>query len=161
MPDGSSRFYVSRYWMLGLALIFGILVGLSLFTFVYAEGFSYFSDDPNACMNCHIMRDQFEGWNHSTHKAVAGCNDCHSPHRFPDKWLVKGINGFNHSLKFTLGNFDEPIQITGMNASVAHENCVECHTTAVNDVSHITADEPLNCVRCHGNVGHDNVAHGE
>ena len=48
-----------------------------------------------------------------------------------------------------------------MNASVAHENCIECHTTAVSDVTHITSDEPLNCVRCHGNVGHDNVAHGE
>ena len=38
------------------------------------------------------MRGQFDGWNHSSHKAVAGCNDCHTPHRFPDKWIVKGIN---------------------------------------------------------------------
>ena len=151
----------SRYWLAGLAVTFGVLIGLSAFTFVYAEGFSYFSNDPASCMNCHIMRDQFEGWNHSTHKAVATCNDCHTPHtNLVDKYLVKGLNGFNHSLKFTLGNFEEPIQITELNARVAHNNCVECHKTAVSQLSHVVVEEPLSCVRCHGNVGHANTAHG-
>jgi len=55
----------------------GILVGLSLFTFVYARGGSYFLDDPQACLNCHIMRDQYDAWNHSTHKQVANCIRCY------------------------------------------------------------------------------------
>ena len=80
----------SRYWLAGLAVTFGVLIGLSAFTFVYAEGFSYFSNDPASCMNCHIMRDQFEGWNHSTNKAVATCNDCHTRHtNLVDKYSVK------------------------------------------------------------------------
>jgi cytochrome c nitrite reductase small subunit len=161
MAGDPQRAGSSRYWLAGLAVTFGILIGLSVFTFVYAEGFSYFSDDPNSCMNCHIMRDQFEGWNHSTHKAVATCNDCHTPHtNAVEKYLVKGLNGFNHSLKFTLGNFEEPIQITELNARVAHNSCVECHQTAVSQISHVTIEEPLSCVRCHGNVGHGNTAHG-
>ena len=60
----------------------GGTVGLGGFTFTYAEGLSYFSDDPQACVNCHVMREVFEGWNHSSHKAVAVCNDCHIPHTF-------------------------------------------------------------------------------
>jgi cytochrome c nitrite reductase small subunit len=161
MTNDSERAGSRRYWIAGLAIIFGILIGLSAFTFVYAEGFSYFSDDPNSCMNCHIMRDQFEGWNHSTHKAVATCNDCHTPHtNLVEKYLVKAVNGYNHSLKFTLGNFAEPIQITDLNARVAHNNCIECHQTAVSQISHVAIEEPLSCVRCHGNVGHGNTAHG-
>jgi cytochrome c nitrite reductase small subunit len=149
-------------WLWAISAALGVLVGIGVFTFVYAEGFSYFSNDPNSCMNCHIMRDQFEGWSHSSHKAVAACNDCHTPHAFPQKYIVKGINGFNHSLAFTLGNFAEPIQIKGLNAEVAHENCLECHATAVSAIEHPPFDENeiLGCVRCHGNVGHGNTAHG-
>jgi cytochrome c nitrite reductase small subunit len=161
MSDSTASSGSLRYWIAGLAIVFGVLVGLSLFTFVYAEGFSYFSNDPNACMNCHIMRDQFDGWSHSTHKAVAACNDCHTPHRFPDKYIVKGINGFNHSLAFTLGTYPENLHIREFNADIAYENCVECHSTAISSVAHITSDDPLNCVMCHGNVGHDNVAYGQ
>ena len=151
----------SRYWLAGIAVTFGVLIGLSAFTFVYAEGFSYFSNDPNACMNCHIMRDQFDGWSHSTHKTVAVCNDCHTPHRFPDKWIVKGINGFNHSLAFTLGTYPENLHIRGFNADIARENCLECHATAVSAIEHAgESADGLNCVACHGNVGHGNVAHG-
>ncbi len=147
-----------RLALFALAAILGVGLGLGLFTFNYAEGLSYFSNDPAACVNCHAMTGQFDGWNHSSHKTVAGCNDCHTPHRFPDKWLVKGINGWNHSVAFTTGNYPDPIRIRGFNAVIAHENCIECHSTAVSQINHMIADEELNCVRCHGNVGHGNAA---
>ena len=150
----------SRYWLAGLALMLGVWVGVGTFTFVYAEGFSYFSNDPNACLNCHIMREQFEGWNHSSHKAAATCNDCHTPHTFPNKWIIKGINGFNHSLAFTLGTYPEHLKIREFNAKIAEQNCLECHETAVSAIEHTVSTEPVQCVRCHGNVGHGNVAHG-
>jgi hypothetical protein len=35
----------------------GGVFGLGGYTFVYAEGGSYFSDDPRACVNCHVMRE--------------------------------------------------------------------------------------------------------
>lgn len=99
--------------MLAAALMAGVALGLGLFTFGYAEGLSYFSSDPQACINCHAMQDQWDGWNHSSHRNVATCNDCHTPHRFPDKWIVKGINGWNHSLAFTTGDYPDPIRIRG------------------------------------------------
>lgn len=161
MADKTPFSIGQRRWVVGLIVAFGILAGLGLYTFVYAQGLSYFSNDPNACMNCHIMRDQFEGWNHSTHKAVAACNDCHTPHNnLAAKYMVKGINGFNHSLAFTLGTYPEHLRIRQFNADIAQANCLECHETALSMVEHVGTDEPLKCVRCHGNVGHDNVAHG-
>ncbi|HET9764987.1 MAG TPA: cytochrome c nitrite reductase small subunit, partial [Casimicrobiaceae bacterium] len=39
-----------------LAVLVGVLAGLGGYTFLYAEGFSYMSSDPRACVNCHIMR---------------------------------------------------------------------------------------------------------
>lgn len=142
----------------GVAAVLGVLFGLGVYTFSYAEGLSYFSDDPNSCINCHVMRDQFEAWNHSSHKAVAACNDCHTPHHnIVAKYTVKAINGFNHSLHFTLGTYPEHIRIRNLNRLVAEENCVGCHTTMVSQV-HLSAEgEPTDCIRCHANVGHGTI----
>ncbi len=141
-------------WGLALAALLGIFVGQGLFTVHYARGTSYLSDEPEACANCHIMRDQYDAWQRSSHGRVAVCNDCHTPHTFPDKWVVKGINGFNHSLAFTLGNFHEPIRIRPFNLRVAQNNCEDCHRTLVSQITGPHADEPLTCIACHGSVGH-------
>jgi cytochrome c nitrite reductase small subunit len=137
---------------LSLIAVLGILSGLSLFTFNYAQGASYLSDDPNACVNCHVMREQFDGWNRGSHQAAAVCNDCHTPHSFPEKWLVKGINGWNHSWAFTTGNFPNTIRIRPFNARVAEANCIACHETMASNVH--GPGETLACIACHGNVGH-------
>ncbi|HND85948.1 MAG TPA: NapC/NirT family cytochrome c, partial [Pseudobdellovibrionaceae bacterium] len=57
-----------------------MLVGLGIYVFIYAKGYSYMSDDPQACINCHIMRENLDTWSKSTHHHVAKCNDCHLPH---------------------------------------------------------------------------------
>jgi cytochrome c nitrite reductase small subunit len=74
----------------------GTLLGLGFYTFQYAEGLSYLSNDPQACMNCHVMREHFDSWTRSSHHAVASCNDCHVPHHFPAKYVAKMENGWNH-----------------------------------------------------------------
>jgi len=141
-------------WGLSLAGLIGILSGLGLFTFTYARGTSYLSDDPQACVNCHVMRDQFTAWERSSHAEVATCNDCHTPHDFFGKWIVKALNGFNHSVAFTLDNFPEPISIHTLNADVAQENCVRCHQSFVDVVLVNHSDQAITCVDCHGSVGH-------
>ena len=65
----------------------GVVLGLSGYTFYYAEGGSYLSNDPKACVNCHVMREQYDGWQKASHHAVATCNDCHTPHAFIPKML--------------------------------------------------------------------------
>lgn len=145
----------SPFWLgLLLAGVAGGIVGLGGFTFAYAEGTSYFSDDPAACINCHVMRDVYDGWNHGSHKAVATCNDCHTPHYWPDKYIIKGINGWNHSVAFTTGNFPEPIQITPLNRRVTQETCLYCHGDMVVAISHEDSPDPTDCLTCHAGVGH-------
>lgn len=152
-PTSTSR-TPAHFWGLGVALLIGVLAGLSLFTFDYGEGLSYFSNDPAACKNCHIMRAQFDAWNHSSHKNVAACNDCHTPHTFLSKYIVKGINGWNHSVAFTTGNFPDPIRIRAFNARVAQDNCIYCHAALVSQIHRTGEGQETYCISCHGNVGH-------
>lgn len=144
------------FWIL-LSGLLGGLITFGGFTFLYAQGTSYLSDDAKACANCHIMRDVYTAWNHGSHKAVAVCNDCHTPHdSFVTKYAVKAINGFNHSLAFTTGNFPEPIRITAMNRDIAQQNCVFCHGSMTSLINHGTgSQQPVDCLRCHAKVGHE------
>jgi len=160
-PEGKQGVF-SRIWAmvpfqawLTAAAIIGGVVGLGLFTFTFAQGASYFSDDPTSCVNCHIMRDQYDGWNHGSHTNVATCNDCHTPHTsMVAKYAVKGLNGFRHSAAFTLGNFHEPIRITTLNYNVARGSCLYCHEAITAEMNHVGSDEPTDCLLCHARVGH-------
>ncbi len=139
-----------------ISVLGGLFLGVGAFTFVYAKGFAYFSNDPNACANCHIMREQLESWQHSSHHGHAVCNDCHTPHSIVAKLITKADNGWNHSLKFTLGTAADPIRIRPINAERLQENCLRCHEDFLSGVreagTHAAGD--LQCVRCHANVGH-------
>jgi cytochrome c nitrite reductase small subunit len=159
-PRGRSR-AVPLKAKVALALLFGGVIGLSLFTASYAEGTSYLSDDPAACRNCHVMNDVYDAWSRGSHDAVATCNDCHIPHTFPAKYIVKALNGWNHSVAFTLGTFPEPIQITPLNKIVALNNCEHCHGVVMSLVDHAGQSEYTDCTRCHATVGHDEIGTGK
>jgi cytochrome c nitrite reductase small subunit len=81
-----------------LAVLLGVLGGIGAFTFGYGQGASYMSNDPQACINCHVMGDHYDSWQNSSHRHVAVCNDCHLPHDPVGKLLTKADNGFFHSL---------------------------------------------------------------
>ena len=134
----------------------GLVLGLCGFTFRYAEGLSYFSTDPKACANCHIMNDQFASWSKGPHHGAARCVDCHLPHDFFAKYLAKGLNGYHHSKGFTLQDFPEPILIKPRNAEILQSNCLHCHGDFVHDalVKTGTAQDEFRCVHCHRGVGH-------
>ena len=147
--------------LLGIAVVWtvGLFAGLGSYTFYYAEGLSYFSNDPEACVNCHIMREQYDGWLKAPHHDVATCNDCHTPHSFLAKYLSKAENGFWHSKGFTLQDFHEPIMIRPRNSAVLQENCVGCHELIVSGINTHPGDpqQMLDCIHCHREVGHGPV----
>jgi cytochrome c nitrite reductase small subunit len=140
-----------------IGVLFGVLMGLGLFTFDYAAGTSYFSTDPAACANCHIMRDEYNSWTKAGHHQAAKCIDCHLPHDFIPKYIAKADNGWRHSKAFTLQNFHEPIQITPRNAQILQESCVRCHSDFVHELvegARLPSGEQAQCVHCHRTVGH-------
>jgi cytochrome c nitrite reductase small subunit len=129
-----------------LAVGLGVMAGIGGYTFLYAEGFSYFKTDPRACTNCHIMQPQFDAWQKGSHHAVAVCIDCHLPHSFFAKYLAKTENGWRHGKMFTTQEFEEPITVKARGLEILQENCVRCHGELV------SAEAP--CLHCHAGVGH-------
>ena len=147
---------ISLMSLMFLPLLAGAFVGTGSYTFMYANGGAYFSDDPQSCANCHAMNDHLSAWEKSSHHGVAVCNDCHSPHdSLIYKYFVKGVNGFNHSLKFTTGDYPDVLQITEMNRSVTEAACRHCHSDLTHSIESIhNADDSVSCLRCHHEVGH-------
>ena len=147
-----------------VAVLMGIVVGLGGFTFVYAKGYSYLGTDPAACANCHVMDEHFAAWTKSSHRAVAGCNDCHTPHDLVGKYATKAKNGFWHSFYFTTGTYPYPLRITERNHEIVEEACRYCHTSIAFVLDHGAGGEPavashdaagvVTCTRCHRYVGH-------
>jgi cytochrome c nitrite reductase small subunit len=139
----------------GIALTLGAAAGLGCFTFVYGKGASYLGNDPNACANCHIMQDHLDAYVKSSHRAVATCNDCHTPPGFIAKYFTKAEHGFFHSLAFTTGNFHDPIEIKERSRRVTENACRKCHQDIVHDIDRTTASYGnISCIRCHSSVGH-------
>ncbi len=146
-----------------LGILIGSFVGLGLFTFDYAEGLSYFSTDPAACANCHIMNPQYDSWAKGPHHAAAKCVDCHLPHDTVPKYIAKAENGYHHSRGFTLQDFHEPIMIKPKNAQILQDSCLRCHGDFVHELvpgSSTTDPNAVQCVHCHRGVGHGPRAWG-
>src|SRR5215213_11789319 len=120
-----------------IGVAFGVIVGIGGFTFIYSRGYSYLTNDPQACANCHVMREQFDAWIKSSHRAVATCNDCHTPHNFFGKYYVKADHGFWHSYAFTTGNFHEPIRMKKRSQKVTEGACRYCHEEVVHAIEAI------------------------
>jgi cytochrome c nitrite reductase small subunit len=138
-----------------LAAMVGVALGVAGYTFVYAKGASYLSNDPSACANCHIMEDHYGAWLKSSHRAVAVCNDCHTPPGLVGKYATKANNGFWHSFAFTTGWHPDPIRITPRNRAITNDACRKCHEDIVLAIEgpHESSKE-LDCIRCHDQVGH-------
>jgi len=142
---------------LAAATTIGLAAGVGFYTFGYARGASYMTDDPRACANCHVMEEQYTAWTKSSHRSVAVCNDCHTPPGLVPKYATKALNGWNHSFAFTTGRFPDPIRITERNRQVTEAACRKCHSAVVEQIDrHGGAGgvEALACITCHRNVGH-------
>lgn len=148
------------------SLVMGIAIGIGAFTFVYAKGASYLTNDPAACANCHVMSEHYAAWQKSSHRIVAGCNDCHTPKNVIGKYATKAANGFWHSVAFTTGDYPDPLQIKDYNHEITENACRKCHAKVTEAIdlhggdNHYelnedgTSGEHVQCTRCHQYVGH-------
>lgn len=130
----------------------GAACGIGLFALRYARATSYLSDDASACVNCHVMRDNHDGWALSSHRDVT-CNECHVPHGAITKWLAKAENGYHHSYAFTFADV-QVIRATEKSRDVVNANCADCHERETHNLAASAGGEQLDCVRCHRGAGH-------
>lgn len=138
------------------ALAIGLAFGVGGFTFFYAKGNAYLTNDPKACANCHVMQSYYDSWNKAPHHNVAVCNDCHTPDNLLGKYFTKAINGFNHSLKFTTGDYPEHLRANSMNQKITQNACSKCHAVMIAEIHHGRGTDQVQppCVQCHREVGH-------
>ncbi len=145
-------------FLLTAAVLVGILLGVVVFTFGYGGGAGYLGNDPQTCNQCHAMNEQYNAWSKGSHRYVATCNDCHSPHdNLFAKYINKADNGFWHSLKFTTGDYPENIKIRGLNREITEHACLYCHANLVSEIEGTRLGEhttKISCLQCHSDVGH-------
>jgi cytochrome c nitrite reductase small subunit len=136
--------------------LLGLSAGVGGYTFIYARGSSYLTNDPAACANCHIMTDHYDAWQRGSHAAVAVCNDCHTPPGLIPKYITKAQNGFWHSFYFTTGTYPDPIRITPRNVAVTEQACRKCHAELTESIDgpFVHGHDETSCLSCHRTVGH-------
>ncbi|MFV0472270.1 MAG: cytochrome c nitrite reductase small subunit [Paludibacteraceae bacterium] len=116
-------------WRYPAFIISGAFVGLFLYSFFASRAYSYLSDDPKTCVNCHIMGPYYATWSHGSHARNTTCNDCHVPHNNVfNKYFFKAKDGLRHSAIFTLRMEPQAIQAIDASAEVIMDNCIRCHT---------------------------------
>ncbi len=124
---------VSEKWKLPFLVTFGVLFGLVIMVMYTSNFFSYFSDSPKTCMNCHVMGPQYASWEHSSHRENATCSDCHVPHDNIFKtYYFKAKDGMGHATAFTMRTEPQAIMIKEEGKQAVQMNCKRCHANVVN-----------------------------
>lgn len=137
----------------------GAAVGSAAYVSVISNASGYLSDDPEACINCHIMTPQYATWRNSSHREVATCNDCHVPHDSTiRKFWFKANDGLRHSALFTFRMERQVIEAEPASKQVIQDNCVRCHSETLRAVGapKIHTIE-RSCIECHREVPHGRV----
>jgi len=146
-----------------LFVLGGVALGLGVYTIHVSRVLSYLSNDPSACVNCHIMAPFYQSWSKSSHANWATCNDCHVPqHNKLAGLLFEAQDGLHHAAVF-LANKEPPAPRPRPAAvKVIQSNCIRCHTqlnTEFVRTSRATHEDILNgrdkaCWDCHRHVPH-------
>jgi cytochrome c nitrite reductase small subunit len=152
-------------WKLPVLLVSAVFFGLFLFSFYISNAPSYLGDNPQTCVNCHIMAAQYATWYHSSHREKTNCNDCHVPHNNSlNKYFFKAKDGIRHATIFTLRREPQVIFIKEAGREVVHKNCIRCHETLLTDSRLLAYNIATNefrmgrkCWECHRETPHGRV----
>lgn len=142
-----------------VAVLCGIVLGLFLFLVQHSNVLSYFSQDPRACINCHVMNTAYASWKHSSHSDVT-CVACHMPQDSIIKALyAKATDGTKHAYFFTLED-RENFTISEDGANRVQKNCVSCHEDVMRlgmKVNEHEMTDGKKCWECHRGIPHGMV----
>ncbi len=153
----------SRGWKIFAVITAGVIFGLGIFTVYASRAWSYMSDEPATCVNCHVMGPYYDTWQHSSHSIHANCNDCHVPHdNIFREYYFHAKDGLRHATIFTLGLEPQVMQAIPASQKVIMENCIRCHTqlntefvkTGTHNFKDMLSKGDFACWDCHRDVPH-------
>lgn len=155
----------TRKWRKTALFFIAVIIGMGLFMAKEAKITSYLSDDPQACVNCHVMTPVYNSWMHSSHRESASCNDCHVPQDNIFKtYYFKAKDGLYHASVFTARAEPDVIRTKEHSQKVVQENCIRCHVQQVTQVKydgwlegHEESRTGRKCWSCHVEVPHGTV----
>jgi len=151
-------------WIWSMFALAGLITGLGSYTVYVSRAWSYLSDEPAVCLNCHVMGSQYQAWDRSSHAAWATCNDCHVPQdNLIRRYGFKAVDGLYHAAVFTAGAEPQVIRARQATKEVVMDNCVRCHTPLVTEFAKMGYEQVLKgeakaCWDCHTQVPHTNVS---
>lgn len=154
-----------KAWKPVVIVLLGAIFGLGAYIAKVANVASYLTDDPRACINCHVMTPQYITWNHSSHREVASCNDCHVPHdNVIKQYAFKAKDGIYHATIYTLRAEPEAIVMHEAGQEAVQNNCIRCHVDQVTDAkmqswtaTHSSDRLERTCWECHRETPHGRV----
>ena len=150
-------------WKIPAIIIIASFLGLFVYTFYTSRAYSYLSDEPSTCVNCHIMAPYYATWLHSSHGRDATCNDCHVPQdNILSHYYFKAKDGLRHSYVFTMRTEPQAIQAIEASSQVIMNNCVRCHEqlntefvkTGRMTFKEMKSENGMACWDCHREVTH-------
>lgn len=152
-------------WRLPFLAVSGILIGLILLLVYISNFFSYLSDRPETCMNCHVMGTEYVTWAKSAHRETATCNDCHVPQDNIFKtYYFKAMDGLRHATIFTMRAEPQAIIIKEEGKEAVQQNCIRCHSNVLQGVGMVNMGwknnaslNDRNCWSCHASTPHGKV----
>jgi cytochrome c nitrite reductase small subunit len=144
-----------RALQVGIYSLVGVAAGMGLVLVRIANAPSYLFDDPETCINCHVMGDAYVSWQRGSHGRVAVCVDCHVPHSNPlAKYVYKGRDGLRHSYVFTLRKEPQVLELSAGAVAVVQTNCVRCHGDQL-EMVRLADTQERRCWSCHQNIHGD------
>jgi cytochrome c nitrite reductase small subunit len=142
----------SRFLQIFLFILLGIVFGMGFLTARVSRAFSYLSNSPETCMNCHVMTDAYASWQRGSHGRAAICNDCHVPHsNVVSKFAFKGMDGMKHSYVFTFHKEPQVLELSSTARLVVQSNCIRCHSEQLAMIR-LAGSSERKCWDCHSNI---------
>ena len=108
------------------------------------------SESPAFCVGCHTMESEYEAWIHTGAHRRKNCVDCHLPNQNAAlHYMWKSIDGTKDMFLQYSGSYPAQIKLSSHGKDVVQGNCIRCHATTVDLISH-----ERQCWDCHRRLMH-------
>lgn len=128
--------------LMGFSVVF-------LLSTVGIVGMHKVTKEAEFCASCHVMDTVYREWQHSAHRNITNCNDCHTDQRnYATKTWSKVTSGTGHMYHNIFGDHNQMLKLK--DKETVQQNCLRCHADVVQGAVLMDDD----CFRCHRTTPH-------